>query len=166
MQARAAWQVFALPTVGLRFFNVFGPGQDPNSPYSGVISKFASALLSGEPATIFGDGRQSRDFIDVRDVVEAASRAVWVAREGQAPAVTVNICTGARLNLSQLHAEMRGLLGGQLEPRFGPARDGDIRHSQGDPGLALEILGFRAAVPLATGLRETLRALARDPVAL
>ena len=99
-------------------------------------------------------------------MVEAASRAVWIAREGQAPAVTVNICTGARLNLSQLHAEMRGLLSGRLEPRFGPARDGDVRHSQGDPGLALEILGFRAAVPLATSLRETLRALAPDPVAL
>jgi UDP-glucose 4-epimerase len=165
LQAHAAWQVFALPTVGLRLFNVFGPGQDPNSPYSGVISKFTTALLAGEQGTIFGDGEQSRDFIYVCDVVEAASRAVRIARAGRVEANVVNICTGERISLRQLYAEMCALLGSQLEPRFGPARDGDIRHSQGEPGLALETLGFKAAVPLTTGLWETLRALAPETLA-
>lgn len=100
MQARAAWQGFARPTLGLRFFNVFGPGQDPNSPYSGVTSKFASALLSGALATISSDGQQSRNLIYISDVVEAASRAVRIGQQGEAQGFAVNICTGERISLN------------------------------------------------------------------
>lgn len=148
-------QLYGLETIGLRYFNVFGPRQAFDSPYSGVIAKFCTALLAGNAPVIFGDGRQSRDFTYVENVVAANLLAA------EAPAATVagkvfNVAGGQSISLRQLVDELNRLLGKSLAPRFEPARAGDIRHSLADIATIRSALGFEPKVTWQEGLRRTL----------
>ena len=143
-----------LETVALRFFNVFGPRQDPGSPYSGVISIFCERLLRGEPVTIHGDGLQTRDFVEVSDVIQALLGAA------DAPAAaggTFNVATGVGHTLLDLAAALARQTGATAAPRHGPARTGDIRHSLADISRARAVLGYVARTGLAEGLGRTLQ---------
>ena len=160
LHARVAGAIHGVPTVGLRFFNLYGPRQDPLSPYSGVISIFADRLLRGEPVEIFGDGEQARDFIYISDAVQALRRAMRVATTG---AFVVNVCTGKATSVSSLADTMAELCGTKLVVRHRPARCGEVRISIGDPQRAVEQLGFTAQTTLADGLEVTLDALRRAP---
>jgi UDP-glucose 4-epimerase len=153
LQARAAGLVHGLPTAGLRLFNLFGPGQDPRSPYSGVISIFLDRLARGEPVEIFGDGEQLRDFIYVTDAVTALCRAMPAAVAG---APIFNVCTGIGTSVWGLAEIIARLCGTRLLTRRAAPRRGDIPISIGDPRRAAAGLGFTAATPLAEGLRLTL----------
>lgn len=160
LQARAAAQAFGLHTVGLRFFNVYGPRQDPASPYSGVISIFARRCLDGQPLTLFGDGGQTRDFVHVEDAVAAMLAAL--ERAGPEPRV-VNVCTGRGTSILQLAEGLAALTGRPLQLERRPPRTGDIRHSVGDDRRLREVLGQEAATPLQDGLRAVLAWLDRTP---
>ena len=153
--ARQFFQLYKLPTVSLRFFNVFGPRQSHDSPYSGVIAKFATEMLAGRAPTIFGDGLQSRDFVFVKNVVEAnllaAQRPVEVVAGG-----VYNVGCGTSITLLQLVEDINRLTGQRLEPSFAPAREGDVRLSQSDIGAARRSLGYEPKVSWVEGLRETL----------
>lgn len=138
----------------LRYFNVFGPRQDPRSPYSGVISIFSDKLRAGVAPTIFGDGEHTRDFISVHDVARA--NMVAATRAGLDSGVT-NICTGAPTTLNRLAEILRGALPAAPSPVHGPERAGDIRHSRGAPDKAQRELGFAPEVPLDRGLAELVR---------
>jgi nucleoside-diphosphate-sugar epimerase len=149
---RVFHQLYGLETLTLRYFNVFGPRQDPGSPYSGVISLFTTALLAGRTPVIFGDGRQSRDFTYVENVVRGNLLALRARRaEGQA----VNLATGRRITLLQLLAELARLAGRKVKAEKRPVRRGDIRHSLADIGAARRLLGYRPTVDFETGLRRT-----------
>lgn len=151
--ALVAGLTHGIPTVGLRFFNVFGPRQDPASAYSGVISIFCDRLRLGHPLTIFGDGEQTRDFVHVGDVV----RALLAALRRAAPDGRVfNVCTGRGTSLLHLAAQVASLCDVRLVLHHEGARRGDIRHSIGDPALAQRELGFTATIGLRQGLAETL----------
>ena len=160
LHARVAGAIHGVPTVGLRFFNLYGPRQDPLSPYSGVISIFADRLLRGEPVEIFGDGEQARDFIYISDAVQALRRAMRVATTG---AFVFNVCTGKATSVSSLADTMAELCGTKLVVRHRPARCGEVRISIGDPQRAVEQLGFTAQTTLADGLEMTLDVLRRAP---
>jgi nucleoside-diphosphate-sugar epimerase len=146
-------QLYGLPTVALRYFNVFGPRQDPTSEYSGVISRFIAAALRGQPATIFGDGEQTRDFIFVEDVVQANLRAT-LAPEAAAGQV-YNIARGERTSLLQLIELIGELTGRRIAPRRDPPRSGDIRQSRADVQKAASVLDFTPRVGLREGLSLT-----------
>ena len=149
-------QVFAkeygLETVSLRYFNVFGPRQDPSSPYSGVISKFVTALLSGQPPTIYGDGEQSRDFTFIENVVDANLRA---AHSALAVGAVINVGIGQRVTLNQILAELQKIVGTALDPIMAAPRAGDVRHSLADLTRARKLLGYHPLVDLTLGLRRT-----------
>lgn len=150
---RMAPALYGVDTVCLRYFNIFGPRQDPASPYSGVISILVTKALAGEAPTIHGDGLQTRDFTYVGDVVAANLAALDVDHGGGA---VVNIGGGQGVTLLEVWEAIRQAAGQpELEARHGPARAGDIRHSRAAVGAAEALLGFRAAVSLADGLRET-----------
>ncbi|MBE7554836.1 MAG: SDR family oxidoreductase [Anaerolineales bacterium] len=144
------WEAFGLETVVLRYFNVFGPRQDPSSPYSGVISIFVNKLSQGAVPTIFGDGRQTRDFVFVEDVVRANLLAATVP---QAVGSTLNIGTGYPISIRQLFEALRQIFACEVAPTYGPARSGDILHSYADPSQAKAILGWKPQVTLETGLK-------------
>lgn len=152
------WQ--GVESVGLRFFNVYGPRQRPDSPYSGVISIAADRLLRQAPFTVFGDGLQSRDFVyseDVaRAVVAALTQPLPKPAEGLASALVFNVGTGRSTTLLDLVAAMEGALGRKAELQFGPDRAGDLKHSLADPGALAEALGVRAEVRVQEGLAQTL----------
>ncbi len=149
-------RLYGLASVSLRYFNVFGPRQDPDSMYAGVIPRFVTALCSGAQPRIFGDGLQSRDFVYVADVV-AANRAAAQAKTG-IEGSPVNVGRGERTTLRELLAACAAALGAPApEPRFEAERPGDVRHSQADVSRAAERLGFRAGTPLPAGLRDTVR---------
>ena len=133
-----------------RYFNVFGPRQDPSSPYSGVISLFQKRLRARQAPTIHGDGNQTRDFIHVADVARAN---VLAATAPGIPSGVANICTGHAVSLNELYAHLSRVFGENLAPTHGPARAGDIRHSLGSPDKAKRELGFVAAIPFEAGLR-------------
>lgn len=148
-------QLYGLPTVALRYFNVFGPRQSFNSPYSGVIARFCSTMLKGETPTIFGDGQQSRDFVFIDNVVQANLMAA------EAPAEKVggrvfNVGTGSSISLLQLVADINKLSGQSIKPHFEPGRAGDIRHSQADVSALRSATGYKPAVSWEEGLRQTL----------
>jgi nucleoside-diphosphate-sugar epimerase len=145
--------LYGLETVTIRYFNVFGPRQDPSSPYSGVISVFAKALLDNSAPTIHGDGEQTRDFTYVANVVDGVLRAVAAP---QASGKVVNVATGSRISLNALFASMRGVVGGQLEPVYGPARSGDVKDSLADISRARTLLGYAPTVSLEEGLKRTI----------
>jgi nucleoside-diphosphate-sugar epimerase len=144
-------QVYGLPAIALRYFNVFGPRQDPRSDYAAVIPRFAAAMQAGRAPTIYGDGLQSRDFTYVENVVEANLAAAT------APAAVsgyFNIATGDRITLLDLVAKLNTLLGTDLAPLHEPARVGDILHSQADIEMAGEILNWEPSVGFDEGLRR------------
>ena len=145
--------VYGLPTVSLRYFNIFGPRQDPGSQYAAVIPIFASHIIAGTQPTIFGDGEQSRDFTFIENVVDANIRASLCE---EARGQVVNIACGARYTLNELFGMMRDALGSSIEPRYAPARQGDVKHSHADISAARRLIGYEARVSFAEGLRKTL----------
>ena len=151
LHARVAGVVHGVSTLGLRFFNVFGPRQDPRSPYSGVISIFCDRLSRGEAVDVFGDGLQTRDFVSVADVV-AALLAAMPAASPAAP--VLNVCTGRATSVLELAETVAGLYGTGLETRRNPARAGEIRHSLGSSARAREALGLEPPRDLREGLAE------------
>lgn len=153
LYCEAFYHSFGLETVGLRYFNVFGPRQDPASPYSAVIPIFVSAILSGKPPTIFGDGHQSRDFIYVGNVVQGNLLA---AEAPDAPGKIFNMGEGRQTSLLQLLSLLSDLLGKPVHPRFEAARAGDVRESMADISRARSILGFEPQTHLEDGLRHTI----------
>jgi nucleoside-diphosphate-sugar epimerase len=145
--------LYGLETVTIRYFNVFGPRQDPSSPYSGVISVFAKALLDNKAPTIHGDGEQTRDFTYVANVVDGVLRAVTAPH---ASGQVVNVATGTRISLNQLFAAMRDAIGSRLEPSYGPPRHGDVKDSLADITRARTLLGYEPSVSLEEGLKKTI----------
>jgi UDP-glucose 4-epimerase len=162
LHARAGAMTHGLRTTGLRFFNVYGPRQDPASPYSGVISVFTDRIAHNRPITIYGDGTQSRDFVAVGDAVEMCVRAMARLRAGEpGTADVVNVCTGHATTVADVARELARLLGRAPNVQHAPARDGDIRHSRGDPARGSDLLGHTPATPLTEGLARV-----RDAAAL
>jgi UDP-glucose 4-epimerase len=156
LHARVASHVHGVPTLGLRFFNVYGPRQDPRSPYSGVISIFADCQLAGRPIDVHGDGGQVRDFVYVGDVVAFLRAAMDKAR---AESQVLNVCTGMATSVLDLASAIGDVVGRSPQVSHVEARPGDIRTSIGDPARAAEKLGLRAKMPLLDGLRMTLKSL-------
>jgi UDP-glucose 4-epimerase len=153
LYARIYAKEYGMNIVPLRYFNVYGPRQDPSSPYSGVISIFASSMLNHKPISIYGNGRQTRDFIYVKDVAEANMLAMRAKGHSAEP---MNIASGKGITILGLFRAMRGMTGYAMEPSFAEGRQGDIRFSVADTGKAKELLDFRASRPLEEGLKETL----------
>ena len=151
LHARVASLVHSVPTVGLRFFNVFGPRQDPSSPYSGVISIFVNRSLKQEPLSVYGDGKQVRDFVYVKDVVEFLLMAMQ--KISVTPTV-LNVCSGRRISINQLATTIMGIVGHRFPIDYRPSRQGDIRVSVGDPAYSYRHLGTRVSHLLASGLIE------------
>jgi nucleoside-diphosphate-sugar epimerase len=147
--------LYGLETVSFRYFNVFGPRQSFNSPYSGVIAKFCTALLAGKAPTIFGDGKQSRDFVASRNVVQANLLGAEGPKEKVAGKV-FNIGCGESINLLQLLDELNRQTGQQIKPHFAEARTGDVRSSQADISAAKTGLGYKVDVSWQEGLTQTL----------
>jgi len=145
-------RVYGLENVSLRYFNVFGPRQDPSSQYSGVLSRFMLALIEGTPLTIYGDGGQSRDFTYVDNVVDETLRACEAAG---APGRVLNGGTGVRVTLNEVVSLLEKIVGGQIAVQYEPARPGDIRDSQADISLAKKILGYSPLVMFNEGLKRT-----------
>ena len=146
--------LYKFETVTIRYFNVFGPRQDPSSPYSGVISLFISALCDGRRPTIYGDGEQTRDFTYVANVVDGVLRAC------QAPAASgevINVATAGRISLNQLFAIVRREVGSSLEPVYSDPRAGDVRDSQADISKAQRLLGYAPIVSFEEGLGRTVK---------
>ena len=145
-------RLYGLSTIGLRYFNVFGPRQDPQSQYAAVVPLFITRLLRGEAPLIHGDGEQSRDFTYIRNVVEANLAAARASAPGGR---SVNVACGDRLSVNELCRILAELTGSDVPPVHGPARPGDVRHSQADIDLARKLLGFEPVVDMRTGLAET-----------
>ncbi len=154
LHARVAWAVHRVPNVGFRFFNIYGPRQDPKSPYSGVIAIFAGRVAADEEITINGDGGQSRDFVYVSDVVRHLVAAMGEMKPG---AAVFNICTGRSTTVLELAHIISRIGRRQARVAHGPARTGDIRESLGNPEKARAAFGFSADTPIAEGLERTLR---------
>lgn len=144
--------VFGLETVPLRFFNIFGPRQDPRSPYTGVLSKFIVAYLESREPVIFGDGEQSRDFTYVANVVDAVLRA---CRAPGAAGQPINVGVGASFTLNQVIGILNRIFGREIRPRHDAPRAGDVRHSRADVSRARELLGYEPSVGFEEGLRRT-----------
>jgi nucleoside-diphosphate-sugar epimerase len=145
-------ELYGLEFVSLRYFNVFGPRQDPGSPYSGVLSLFNAALLNGTQPTIYGDGEQSRDFVYVENVVNAILLA---AESKTAPGLSFNVGTGIRSTLNQTLSLLEKITGRPARAKYGEPREGDIRHSQADISLAKEKLGYLPRIAFEEGLKRT-----------
>lgn len=149
-------RLYGLETVCLRYFNVFGPRQDPSSPYSGVISVFAERLISGEQPVIYGDGSQTRDFVYVTDVVDANIQAATVEA---AAGKVINIATGNTVTLNELLEIMCGVCGLEFQPVYQDERSGDIRHSAAAIDRARDLLEWQPVVALDDGLAALLQSL-------
>jgi nucleoside-diphosphate-sugar epimerase len=153
--ARIAGPLYGVEVVSLRYFNVFGPRQDPKSDYAAVIPRFVTAALKGEPATIFGDGEQSRDFTYVANVVDANIRASEASSEAAGQAI--NIACGERYTLLDLVKAIGRITGREdIAPRHAPPRVGDVRHSQAAIQKAKDVLGFTPKVGFIEGLERTI----------
>jgi nucleoside-diphosphate-sugar epimerase len=155
---RSFSHIYGLETVALRYFNVFGPRQDPLSQYAAVVPNFMTACLAGRPPTIFGDGEQSRDFTFVANVVDANLRSITRGVSGR----VYNIACGRRVTLNELLAEIRTLTAADVEPERAAARPGEVRHSLADIGRARAELGYEPIVELREGLRRTLEHLTAE----
>jgi UDP-glucose 4-epimerase len=153
LHGRVASHVHGIPTVGLRFFNVYGPRQDPRSPYSGVISIFCEHIRRSAPIDIFGDGGQTRDFVYVADVVTALLAAMRLA---PADAPVFNVCTGVATSVLDLARVIAELAGTRLDVHHRPPRVGEIRHSTGSPALSRNALGSPEPMDLRDGLAKVL----------
>lgn len=145
-------RVYGLETVSLRYFNIFGPHQSPDSPYSGVLSLFISAYMNGQTPTIFGDGEQSRDFTYVENAVDATLRACTAPN---ASGQVINVGTGERHTLNETIKLLDRIFGRQLTPRYEVPRAGDVKHSHADISLAHTLLGYEPAVRFENGLKKT-----------
>jgi len=145
-------ELYGLHTASLRYFNVYGPRQNADSPYSGVISIFAKNISAGNPITIYGDGKQTRDFVSVRDV----ARANLLAAEYKGTSCTVNIGTGRSVSISDVAAILCNIAGKKAHINYKEAREGDVMHSRASIGLARKLLGYEPAVRLEDGLKELL----------
>jgi len=144
--------LYGLETVTIRYFNVFGPRQDPSSPYSGVISLFISALCDGRQPTIYGDGEHTRDFTYVANVVDGVLRACTApAAKGE----VINVATGVRISLNTLFNTVRQLVGTNVEPLYAEPRAGDVKDSQADISKARRVLGYEPSVTFEEGLEKT-----------
>jgi nucleoside-diphosphate-sugar epimerase len=152
-------RLYGLETVALRYFNVYGPRQDPGSEYAAVIPRFAAALLSGEAPVVFGDGEQTRDFTFVADAVAANLLAADAPR---AAGEVVNVAGGRRVSLLELLGEIRELTGASSLPRHEPPRPGDVRDSVADLGRARQLLGYAPRVELRAGLARTIEQIAKE----
>jgi nucleoside-diphosphate-sugar epimerase len=149
---RVFQELYGLEFVSLRYFNVFGPRQDPGSAYSGVLSLFNAALLGGTQITVYGDGEQSRDFVYLENVVEA----ILLAAEAKgAPGLAINIGTGNRYTLNQTLALLEKITGRPARAKYAAPREADIRDSQADIGLAQKVLGYRPRISFEEGLKRT-----------
>ena len=146
--------LYGFETVTIRYFNVFGPRQDPSSPYSGVISLFISALCDGRRPTIYGDGEQTRDFTYVANVVDGVLRACHAPG---ASGEVINVATAGRISLNQLFAIVKREVGSSLEPNYSNPRAGDVRDSQADIGKAQRLLGYTPIVGFEEGLGRTVK---------
>lgn len=147
------FRCYGLETVSLRYFNIFGPHQDPSSQYSGVLAKFISQMLRGEQPTIFGDGEQSRDFTYIDNAVEANLLACHAS--SQAAGKVFNVATGRRVTLNETFQLLRGMTSYKGQPNYGPERGGDIKHSLADISQAEKCLGYKPKVGFEAGLRKT-----------
>ena len=156
-------RLYGLPTVSLRYFNVFGPRQAFDSPYSGVIARFCTAFLRQDPPVLFGDGLQSRDFTHIRNVV-AGNLLALEAPDANVAGRVFNIACGRSISLLQLVEDLSRLTGHRLGPQFQPERAGDIRHSLADISAAQDRLGYVPETDWETGLRETLEWYQGQPV--
>jgi nucleoside-diphosphate-sugar epimerase len=145
-------RLYGLETVTIRYFNVFGPRQDPSSPYSGVISLFISALCDGRQPKIYGDGEHTRDFTYVANVVDGVLRACTAP---EASGEVINVATAGRISLNQLFRTARDLVGADLEPVYEAPRAGDVKDSQADIAKAQRLLGYQPLVSFEEGLRNT-----------
>jgi nucleoside-diphosphate-sugar epimerase len=146
-------RLYGFETVTIRYFNVFGPRQDPGSPYSGVISLFSTALLEGRRPTIFGDGEQTRDFTYVANVVDGVLRACEAPK---AAGEVINVATGGRISLNELLRTTNRIVGSSIEAIYQDPRPGDVKHSQADITKARALLGYTPTVQFDEGLRRTL----------
>lgn len=161
---RSFARVYGLETVVLRYFNVFGPYQDPTSHYSGVLAIFCRKMLAGQQPTIYGDGEQSRDFTYIDNVVRGNLLAAAAPAEKVAGRM-MNLATGHRITLNDTFAILRELTGYKGEPAYAPSRAGDIRDSLADIHLAEELLGYRPQVEFREGLRRTVEWYRTSPEA-
>lgn len=147
-------RVYELETIALRYFNVFGPRQDPSSQYSGVISRFVAALMTDKIPIIYGDGEQSRDFTFIANVVNANLQA---AQTNKGIGETINAANGERVTLNQLLEVLKKIVGKpNVQAEYRPARPGDVKHSQADNNRAIECLGYEKIIGLEEGLRKTI----------
>lgn len=163
MYAELFTNSFGFEVVALRYFNVYGPRQRPDSMYAAAIPIFARRLLDGKPVTVFGDGGQTRDLINIRDVV----RANLIASEGaDAPGKVFNVCTGIETRLLDLIEVLYDLFPSAPAPEFTAPRPGDIYRSVGSPQKALDVIGFKAQVPLEDGLKEVVEWMRAVPPTL
>jgi UDP-N-acetylglucosamine/UDP-N-acetyl-alpha-D-glucosaminouronate 4-epimerase len=149
------FRCYGLETVSLRYFNIFGPRQDPASPYSGVLAKFITQMLKGEAPTILGDGAQSRDFTYVDNVVHANLLACKAPADEVAGRV-FNAATGTRIDLNEMFKTLKQIIGYPGEVKYGPDRAGDVKHSLADLSRAQKHLGYKPQVDFETGLRRTI----------
>jgi nucleoside-diphosphate-sugar epimerase len=152
LYAQVFGKAYGLENACLRYFNVFGPRQDPTSQYSGVLSRFMLAVLEDKRPVIFGDGEQSRDFTFIENVVDETLRA---AETPGASGMVFNGGTGSRITLNEVVRLLEKITGKKISPQYDPPRSGDIRDSQADISRAREILGYQPLVPLEEGLRRT-----------
>ena len=148
------YRCYGLETVCLRYFNIFGPRQDPSSPYSGVLAKFITQMLSGEQPTILGDGRQSRDFTYIDNTVEANLLAMK-APASQAAGQVFNVATGTRVDLNETFQLLKKIIGFTGDVKYGPERAGDVKHSLADLSRIEKHLGYGPKVSFEEGLRRT-----------
>src|SRR6185436_16380860 len=157
----AFYHSYGLETVCLRYFNVFGPRQDPSGPYAAVIPLFIQSLLAGKSPTIYGDGQQTRDFTYVGNVVQANLLASTVPPEKitASSTRTFNIGSGRSISLLDLLADLNTICGTSISPTFQPPRAGDVRDSLADISLAKQILGYQSSVSLREGLEKTVAAM-------
>ncbi len=153
MYCSAFYNVYGLEAVALRYFNVFGPRQDPSSEYSAVIPRFINAILAGRSPTIFGDGEQTRDFTYIANVIDGNLRALTAPN---APGQSFNLATGSRISLNQLANSLDKILAQPVQPEYAPARPGDIRDSSADISRAAEVLGYLPIVDFCEGLEKTI----------
>jgi UDP-glucose 4-epimerase len=154
MYMQAYWRVYGLETVCLRYFNIFGPRQVPDSPYSGVMAKFILQMMRGERPVIFGDGEQGRDFTYVDNAVQANLLAIHADKEKVAGKV-FNVACGQRHTLNETYAILAKLLKYDRPPEYGPERRGDVRDSLADISAAAEAFGYKPHVEFEEGLRRT-----------
>jgi nucleoside-diphosphate-sugar epimerase len=148
------YRCYGLETVCLRYFNIFGPRQDPNSPYSGVLAKFTLQMLRGEQPTIFGDGTTSRDFTYIDNAVQANLLACK-APAGEVAGKVFNVATGRRIDLNDAFRTLKEITGYRGEPKYGPERGGDVKHSLADLTRSRKHLGYEPSVQFEEGIRKT-----------